>query len=183
MWEERNRCKFENTIFQKEKTIEHSLISDQSRFISIRLLFEISRSSHNSALLYPHYPCQSHRSLSTFEDSLFRGRSVGNGRNRCLSILSSSARLILFLSALQDCDNLADGSERDSPWSCGGGSGTGRRPLTSIIEQLHTSKSKLHNGEWHNNLIIKNTLFFFLIIPFQYMIILYKIIYWNDTSN
>lgn len=49
-----------------------------------------------------------------------------------------------------DCDNLADGSERDSPWSCGGGSGTGRRPLTSIIEQLHTSKSKLHNGSEKN---------------------------------
>ncbi|OAD60273.1 hypothetical protein WN48_06123 [Eufriesea mexicana] len=47
---------------------------------------------------------------------------------------------------LQDCDNLADGSERDSPWSCGGGSGSGRRRLTSIIEHLRTSKSRLHNG-------------------------------------
>ncbi|EFN73988.1 hypothetical protein EAG_05668 [Camponotus floridanus] len=44
-----------------------------------------------------------------------------------------------------DRDNLADGSERDSPWSCGGGSGGGRRPLTSIIEHLRTSKRKLHN--------------------------------------
>ncbi|XP_076678901.1 uncharacterized protein LOC143374557 isoform X2 [Andrena cerasifolii] len=48
---------------------------------------------------------------------------------------------------MKDCDNLADGSERDSPWSCGGGGGSGRRPLTSIIEHLRTSKSRLHNGE------------------------------------
>lgn len=49
----------------------------------------------------------------------------------------------------RDRDNLADSSERDSPWSCGGGSGGGRRPLTSIIEHLRTSKSRLHNGESH----------------------------------
>lgn len=150
-------------MFQ-EKTIEHSLMSDQSRFISIQLLFEISRSSHNSALLYLHYLGQSHRSLNRHplsRTACFAIEAWEKRRNRCLSILSSSARLILFLSALQDCDNLADGSERDSPWSCGGGSGTGRRPLTSIIEQLHTSKNKLHNGEWRNNLIIKNTSLFF----------------------
>ncbi|KOX70621.1 hypothetical protein WN51_03679 [Melipona quadrifasciata] len=51
-----------------------------------------------------------------------------------------ACHLLLF-----DCDNLADGSERDFPWSCGGGSGSGRRPLTSIIEHLRTSKSRLHN--------------------------------------
>lgn len=49
----------------------------------------------------------------------------------------------------RDCDNLADSSERDSPWSCGGGSGGGRKPLISIIEHLRTSKSRLHNGESH----------------------------------
>lgn len=54
-----------------------------------------------------------------------------------------------FSFIFRDRDNLADGSERDSPWSCGGGSGGGRRPLTSIIEHLRTSKRRLHNGKLH----------------------------------
>ncbi|XP_048516001.1 uncharacterized protein LOC105692376 isoform X3 [Athalia rosae] len=42
--------------------------------------------------------------------------------------------------------NLADGSERNSPGSCGGGiSSSGRKPLTSIIEHLRSSRSKLQH--------------------------------------
>ncbi|KAL2715588.1 hypothetical protein V1478_015286 [Vespula squamosa] len=56
------------------------------------------------------------------------------------------ARRQLHINNKLDRDNLANGSERDSPWSCGGGGGSGRRPLTSIIEHLRSSKGRLHNG-------------------------------------
>ncbi|XP_070169398.1 nascent polypeptide-associated complex subunit alpha, muscle-specific form isoform X6 [Polyergus mexicanus] len=56
----------------------------------------------------------------------------------------------IFFFIFTDRDNLANGSERDSPWSCGGGSGGGRRPLTSIIERLRTSKRRLRNGSEKN---------------------------------
>jgi len=45
-------------------------------------------------------------------------------------------------------DNLANSSQRDLLWSCGGGGGGGRRPLTSIIEHLRISKKKRYNGEY-----------------------------------
>lgn len=99
-------------------------------------------------LLQLESPCSVSTRTSQFTVSW---RSVGNAGTPQLfpsSYLVSSSNFLFFpLSALQDCDNLADGSERDAPWSCGGGGGSGRRPLTSIIEHLRTSKSRLHNGE------------------------------------
>ncbi|XP_043271105.1 uncharacterized protein [Venturia canescens] len=66
---------------------------------------------------------------------------------RSADISSAYACETLHVFQFRNRDNLADGSERDSPGSCGGGNAGGRRPLVSIIEHLRSSKSRFYNGE------------------------------------